>query len=86
MCVALALSSFSTTTTHLIVTQGIFYAIGGNLAYLPCIIYMDEWFVKKKGLAFGIMWASKKHYFNTQTLSNFAYRQALVSQVLFYQL
>ncbi|OBT62678.1 hypothetical protein VE03_07523 [Pseudogymnoascus sp. 23342-1-I1] len=57
MCLALALSSFATTTTHLMATQGIFYAIGGSLAYSPCIIYMDEWFVKRKGLAFGIMWA-----------------------------
>lgn len=56
MCLALALSSFATTTTHLIASQGIFYAIGGSLAYSPCIIYMDEWFVKRKGLAFGIMW------------------------------
>ncbi|KFY93003.1 hypothetical protein V498_04620 [Pseudogymnoascus sp. VKM F-4517 (FW-2822)] len=57
MCLALGLSSFATTTTHLMATQGIFYAIGGSLAYSPCIIYMDEWFVKRKGLAFGIMWA-----------------------------
>ena len=33
MCLALALSSFSTTVTHLIVTQGIFYAVGGSVAY-----------------------------------------------------
>jgi MFS family permease len=57
MCLALALSSFSTTTTHLIVTQGIIYAIGGSFAYAPCILYMDQWFVKRKGLAYGIMWA-----------------------------
>lgn len=23
----------------------------------PCILYMDEWFVKRKGLAYGIMWS-----------------------------
>lgn len=64
MCLALALSSFSTTTTHLIVSQGIFYAIGGSLAYSPCIIYMNEWFVKRKGLAFGIMWVCIFHSFD----------------------
>lgn len=58
MCLALSLSSFSTTATHLMVTQGVIYAVGGSMAYAPCIIYMDEWFVKRKGLAFGIMWAS----------------------------
>lgn len=57
MCFALAMSSFSKTVTHLIVTQGIFYGVGGSIAYSPCIVYLDEWFVKKKGLAYGIMWS-----------------------------
>jgi MFS family permease len=57
MCFSLAMSSFSTNVTHLIITQGIFYAIGGSIAYSPCIIYMEEWFVNKKGLAYGIMWS-----------------------------
>ena len=57
MCFALAMSSFSKTVTHLIVTQGIFYAIGGGIAYMPCILYMDEWFIRRKGLAYGIMWS-----------------------------
>lgn len=56
MCLALGLSSLSNTVAHLIVTQGIFYAIGGALAYSPAIQFMDEWFVKRKGLAFGVMW------------------------------
>ncbi|KAJ4144391.1 hypothetical protein LMH87_003275 [Akanthomyces muscarius] len=57
MCAALGLSSLSQTTTHLIVTQGILYAVGGSIAYCPCILYMDEWFVQRKGLAYGIMWS-----------------------------
>lgn len=58
MCAALGLSSLSQTTTHLIVTQGILYAVGGSVAYCPCILYMDEWFVRRKGLAHGsIMWS-----------------------------
>lgn len=57
MCLALAVSSFSTKTTHLIITQGILYALGGSLAYSPCILFLDEWFSRKKGLAYGIMWA-----------------------------
>lgn len=57
MCFALAMSSFSRTVTHLIITQGIFYAVGGSIAYSPCIVYLDEWFVKRKGLAYGIMWS-----------------------------
>ncbi|WDK15584.1 major facilitator superfamily transporter [Colletotrichum graminicola] len=57
MCVALAASSFSRTVTHLIVTQGVFYGIGGAVAYCPCILYIDEWFVRRKGFAYGIMWS-----------------------------
>jgi hypothetical protein len=41
MCVALVLSSFSTTTTHLILTQGIMYGLGGGIAYCPCIVVSD---------------------------------------------
>jgi len=57
MCLGIAMSSFATTVTHLIITQGVLYAIGGSIAYSPCIVYLDEWFVKRKGLAYGIMWS-----------------------------
>ncbi|KZM23686.1 transmembrane transport [Ascochyta rabiei] len=57
MCLSLGLSSLSTTVPHLIASQGVFYAIGGAMCYSPAITFMDEWFVKKKGLAFGCMWA-----------------------------
>lgn len=56
MCLSLGLSSLSMTVPHLIATQGVFYAIGAALCYSPTIGFMDEWFVKRKGLAFGIMW------------------------------
>jgi len=57
MCLSLALSSFSTTVTHLIATQGVLYALGGSIAYSPCILYLDEWFTRRKGLAYGVMWS-----------------------------
>jgi hypothetical protein len=56
MCLSLGLSSLSQTVPHLIASQGIFYAIGGALCYCPVVAFMDEWFVNRKGLAFGIMW------------------------------
>jgi hypothetical protein len=56
MCLALGLSSLSQTVPQLIVTQGVFYAVGGALCYSPAITFMDEWFVKRKGAAFGVMW------------------------------
>lgn len=55
MCAALALSSFSQNTTHLILTQGALYGIGGSIAYNPCLMYVDEWFDRRKGLAYGLM-------------------------------
>ncbi|OTB07091.1 hypothetical protein M426DRAFT_318449 [Hypoxylon sp. CI-4A] len=57
MCLAIAMSSFSTNTSHLIATQGVLYALGGSVAYCPCILYLDEWFVRRKGFAYGIMWS-----------------------------
>jgi len=48
--IALIASSFSTAVWHLILTQGIMYAVGGALLYAPTILYLDEWFVARKGL------------------------------------
>ncbi|TVY57326.1 Fujikurins efflux protein [Lachnellula suecica] len=55
--IALISSSFATKVWHLILTQGILYAIGGSFLYAPTMFYLDDWFIKRKGLAFGIMWA-----------------------------
>ncbi|KAL1800306.1 hypothetical protein ACET3X_000648 [Alternaria dauci] len=57
MCLSLGLSSLCTTVPQLIVTQGILYGIGGAVAYSPVVTFLDEWFIRRKGLAFGIMWA-----------------------------
>ena len=56
MCLSLGLSSLCQTVPQLIGTQGVLYAIGGSLIYSPTILFMDEWFVQRKGLAFGVMW------------------------------
>ena len=57
IAIALVLSSFSTRVWHLILTQGVLYAIGGNLLYTPTVLFLDEWFIKRKGWAYGVMWA-----------------------------
>ncbi|CAE7176017.1 hypothetical protein PTNB73_02940 [Pyrenophora teres f. teres] len=57
MCLSLGLSSICQTVPQLIVTQGIFYGIGGAVTYSPVVTFLDEWFVRNKELAFGIMWA-----------------------------
>lgn len=55
--IALVSSSFATTVWQLILTQGVLYAMGGMILYGPAITLVDEWFISKKGLAYGIMWA-----------------------------
>ena len=34
-------------------------AVGNALMFSPSSLYMDQWFIQKKGLALGIMWAAK---------------------------
>lgn len=59
LIIALVSSSFSTAVWHLLLTQGVLYGIGGVLLYSPVIVFVDEWFVRRKGLAYGVMWVSK---------------------------
>ncbi|TAQ87516.1 hypothetical protein B7494_g4177 [Chlorociboria aeruginascens] len=54
---ALILASFSSKVYHLIITQGILSAIGGSFLYTPSMFYLDQWFIKRKGFAFGVMWS-----------------------------
>jgi MFS family permease len=54
---SLVASSFAANVWQLVVTQGVLYGIGGNLLYTPLMFYLDEWFVHRKGLAFGVVWA-----------------------------
>lgn len=60
MTLGLLASSFSQSVWHLILTQGVLYGIGGMCIYYPMLLFMDEWFVQKKSIAFGIMWVSTK--------------------------
>ena len=80
---AIIASSFSTQVSHLILTQGVLYAIGGVLIYCPTIVFLDEWFIKKKGLAFGMMWAGTGvsgvilPFIMSELLSRFGFRTTL---------
>jgi MFS family permease len=49
-------ASFANTVKHLLVCQGILFAIAGNMLFAPTVTYLDEWFIRRKGLAIGIMW------------------------------
>ncbi|KAI9840107.1 MAG: hypothetical protein M1837_001911 [Sclerophora amabilis] len=54
---ALLASSFASNIWHLILTQGILYGLGGILTHTPTLFYLDEWWVRRKGLAIGLMGA-----------------------------
>ncbi|KAF1976166.1 MFS general substrate transporter [Bimuria novae-zelandiae CBS 107.79] len=57
MCLSLGLGSLATSITHLVVSQGIMYAIGGGLAWTPILFYIEEWWVTRRGFAYGAVMA-----------------------------
>ena len=83
MTVAFITASFSRNVNQLIATQGVLYAIGGSMIYYPVFLFLDEWFVVRKGLAFGIMWASSGFggltvpYLVSWSLEKYGFRGAL---------
>ncbi|KJZ75116.1 hypothetical protein HIM_05602 [Hirsutella minnesotensis 3608] len=56
---SLSASAFVDSVAGLVVTQGVLYALGCGLLFSPISMYMDQWFVERKGLAYGVMWAGK---------------------------
>lgn len=54
LIISLIAASFVSTVPQLLATQGVLYALGGSLQYFPAFLYLDEWFVKRRGLAYGI--------------------------------
>jgi hypothetical protein len=57
MVTALITASFCNSVSGLLVTQGVLYAVGGLIIYFPSIQYIEEWFVVRRGMAYGVMWA-----------------------------
>jgi MFS family permease len=58
MIASLIGASFAKSTSQLIATQGVMYAIGASMHYYPLFIYLDEWFVLRRNFAFGCICAS----------------------------
>ncbi|KAK7962591.1 uncharacterized protein PG986_003416 [Apiospora aurea] len=56
---SLVVSAYATTVGQLVATQGVLYATGCGLLFSPTSLYLDEWFVERKGMAYGVMWAGK---------------------------
>jgi MFS family permease len=55
----LVVSAYTSSVAGLIATQGVLYAVGCGLLFCPTSLYLDEWFIERKGFAYGIMWAGK---------------------------
>ena len=53
---SLIIASFAHNTATLLATQGVMYALGGLTLYFPAMYVIDEWFIARKGLAFGVVW------------------------------
>lgn len=83
MTVAFISASFAGSVAGLIATQGVLYAIGGSMIYYPVFVFIDEWFIVRKGLALGIMWASSGFggltvpYLVSWSLEKYGFRTAL---------
>ncbi|KAI9158185.1 MFS-type transporter pynF [Paramyrothecium foliicola] len=55
--VALVAASFATSVTSLIITQGVMYGVGFTMLYFPILRMMNEWFIARRGIAYGVMFA-----------------------------
>lgn len=60
LCViALVLAAFASTVVLLIPTQGILLGLGIMLCETPLFLILNSWFVKRRGLAYGIYWGAE---------------------------
>jgi len=62
MSAGLIAASFANDVNQLIANQGVIYAIGGSIVYFPALLFVDEWFIQRKGLAFGVLWVNPLSY------------------------
>lgn len=52
---SLVAGSFATQISTLILTQGVLYGTGELILYYPIISMLNEWFVQKRGLCYGVL-------------------------------
>jgi MFS family permease len=55
---SLIAASFATKVWMLIVTQGVAYGIGFLVLYYALLSMLNEWFVRRRGLAYGVLFAA----------------------------
>ncbi|KAI1505223.1 putative monocarboxylate transporter [Biscogniauxia marginata] len=57
--ISLMASSFARSVWQLTLTQGVLQAIGSTVLYSSTTIYLDEWFIRRKGFAYGVILSTK---------------------------
>ncbi|GKT88966.1 MFS monocarboxylate transporter [Colletotrichum tofieldiae] len=62
LCVAsLVGASFADSIPGLIATQGVLYGFGFLMLYFPVLRMLNEWFIARRGLAYGVLLANYGH-------------------------
>ncbi|ORY55170.1 major facilitator superfamily domain-containing protein [Leucosporidium creatinivorum] len=56
-CGSMLVSSWATAVWHLILLQGVCGGIAGGVLYTPVLIWLSEWWVVRRGMASGIIFA-----------------------------
>jgi MFS family permease len=55
--ISLIWASFANSIAELIASQGALYGTGVLIVYAPLVSMLNEWFVERRGLAYGVMFA-----------------------------
>src|SRR5699024_8684538 len=58
LCAAsLLIASAVNSVAGLVATQGVLYGLGFLILYFPVLGMLNEWFVHRRGLAYGVLYA-----------------------------
>ena len=55
--ISLLWASFANSIAELIASQGVLYGTGVLIVYAPLVSMLNEWFVERRGLAYGVVFA-----------------------------
>ena len=55
---SLVLASFAQKVSHIVFTQGLLFGIGWAVCYTPVLLMLNQWFISRRGSAYGILFGS----------------------------
>lgn len=56
--ISVFIASYANTVMQLILTQGVLYGTGWVFCYVPFLIMMNDWWIQRRGLIYGIVYGS----------------------------